>query len=82
VLHMIDTFNMYSRLVFHLPSIPEVSAGKEKNIVRACLPISRDPRHSTEPAHLDFALIHTSEKNPTTDGTGLAGWLCTSEPDI
>ena len=77
--HTIDTFDMYSCLVFRLPSIPEVSAGKEKNIIRACLPISHGPRHSTEPAHLDFMLIRMSEKNPSTDGTGLEGWLFTSE---
>ncbi|KIM54174.1 hypothetical protein SCLCIDRAFT_74281, partial [Scleroderma citrinum Foug A] len=28
---------------------------------------------------LNFALIWTSEKNPSTDGTGLEGWLFTSE---
>ncbi|KAI6027245.1 hypothetical protein EDC04DRAFT_2573072 [Pisolithus marmoratus] len=33
------------------------------------------PYHTTDPAHLDFTFIHTSDPNPCTDGTCLEALL-------
>ncbi|KAI6041454.1 hypothetical protein EDC04DRAFT_2867103 [Pisolithus marmoratus] len=71
--HSTDLFNLYSRLVFQLPAVAEVSVSKNKNIVRASLPFTHGPHHATELAHLDFALIRTGDSNPSTDGTCLEG---------
>ncbi|KAI5983672.1 hypothetical protein EDD15DRAFT_2178657 [Pisolithus albus] len=71
--HSTDLFNLYSRLVFQLPAVAEVSVSKNKNIVRASPHFTRGPRRATEPAHLDFALIRTGDSNPSTDGTCLEG---------
>lgn len=73
-----DTFDLFKQLVVHLPSIPEVSSKPEKlkNIIQVTPPIYPSGRRLGEPAHLDFALIHTGEPNADTDGTPLQGKLC------
>ncbi|KAH7904460.1 hypothetical protein BJ138DRAFT_987633, partial [Hygrophoropsis aurantiaca] len=68
-----DTFDLYSRLVFQLPAIAEVSSLKLKNIVRASPPIARNQRRPAEPAHLDFVFVQTSETNKFTEDTCLEG---------
>ena len=72
-LHSFDTFNLYSRLVFKLPPILEVSDSKLKNIVRASPPRPRRLRSPAKPAHLDFVLVHCSDRNPSTEGTAIEG---------
>ncbi|KAI5981800.1 hypothetical protein EDC04DRAFT_2509099, partial [Pisolithus marmoratus] len=71
--HSTDLLNLYSCLVFQLPAVAEVAASKNKNIVRASPPFTHGPHHTTEPAHLDFALTHIGDSNPSTDGTCLEG---------
>ncbi|KAJ6585887.1 hypothetical protein B0H19DRAFT_1060069 [Mycena capillaripes] len=55
--------------------IPEVGERHSTNLVRATAPspANLNQRKSAEPAHLDFALIRTGERNAFTDGTALAG---------
>ncbi|KAF8193195.1 hypothetical protein K438DRAFT_1589717 [Mycena galopus ATCC 62051] len=69
-----DRFNLYKRLTFLLPAIPEVSSMDHHNIVRASPPVPARGIHTpAQPAHLDFALIRTGEKNEKTEGTALQG---------
>ncbi|KAF7971986.1 hypothetical protein HWV62_19333 [Athelia sp. TMB] len=70
-----DTFNLFKRLEFWLPIIPEVGASstKLKNVVRATPPVPASSRRKAEPAHLDFALIRTAEQNNRTAGSTLQG---------
>lgn len=69
-----DRFNLFKRLTFTLPAIPEASANNRQNVVRATPPVpARGARSPAQPAHLDFALIRTGEENPKTDGTALQG---------
>lgn len=73
--HNFDSFNLFKRLEFWLPVIPEVGASlvKLKNIVRATPPVTASGRRKAEPAHLDFALIRTAEQNARTAGSTLQG---------
>ncbi|KAJ7246428.1 hypothetical protein C8J57DRAFT_1081604 [Mycena rebaudengoi] len=69
-----DRFNLFRRLTFQLPAIPEASANDLQNIVRVSPPVpARGVRSPAQPAHLDFALIRTGERNDKTDGTALQG---------
>jgi hypothetical protein len=68
-----DVFGLWSRIEFRLPHILEASNNKLKNIVRASPPIPAAGCRLGEPAHLDFALIHTGETNYRTVGTPLQG---------
>lgn len=74
--HAFDTFNLWKRVVFSLPSIPEAGSRHSKNIIRAMGPALgslEGRRHAVEPAHLDFALVRTGETNSFTTGTSLEG---------
>ncbi|KAF9016925.1 hypothetical protein BDZ89DRAFT_903167, partial [Hymenopellis radicata] len=70
-----DTFNLYRRLTIMLPHIPQTGSELRnlKNIVRAGPPVPAAGRRSAEPAHLDFALVRTGERNERTRGTALEG---------
>ncbi|KAJ6566640.1 hypothetical protein B0H19DRAFT_939699 [Mycena capillaripes] len=70
-----DVFGTWKRISFRLPKIPETGQRHSTNLVRATAPspASFNQRKSVEPAHLDFALIRTGERNIFTDGTALAG---------
>ncbi|KAF8204494.1 hypothetical protein K438DRAFT_1757693 [Mycena galopus ATCC 62051] len=71
-----DVFPTWKRLKFTLPNIPEVGRRHAINLVRATAPVvpSGDATYrETEPAHHDFALVKTAEKNAFTDGTALHG---------
>ncbi|KAJ7889434.1 hypothetical protein B0H13DRAFT_2341561 [Mycena leptocephala] len=70
-----DMFGTWKRISFRLPKIPEVGERHSTNLVRATAPapVSLDQRKAAEPAHLDFALIRTGERNSFTAGTALAG---------
>jgi hypothetical protein len=69
-----DRFNLYKRLTFSLPAIPEASANKYQNVVRASPPLPvRGTHFPAQPAHLDFTLICTGEENDKTAGTALQG---------
>jgi hypothetical protein len=69
-----DRFNLYKRLTFALPAIPEASLNNRQNVVRATPPVpARGVRSPPQPAHLDFALVRTGEKNERTEGTALEG---------
>ncbi|KAG6848387.1 hypothetical protein H0H93_000646 [Arthromyces matolae] len=75
--HVFDVFPLWKRLIFELPSLPEVGSRHNKNIVRAIGPTPQyqgPGRHTVpEPAHLDHALIRTGEINEFTRGTALEG---------
>ena len=77
----IDDFTLYSKVGLELPKIAEVSQSKWKDFVRAAPPIPEAGRRKAEPAHLDFALIRTSEVNTHTDETNLRGEKISSESD-
>ncbi|KAG6376831.1 hypothetical protein JVT61DRAFT_1857 [Boletus reticuloceps] len=68
-----DTFHLFSRLVFRLPSILEVSNVKLTNIIHASPPRPRRGRCPPEAAHLDFALVRCPDRNPYTEGTAIEG---------
>ncbi|KAJ7749142.1 hypothetical protein B0H16DRAFT_1847253 [Mycena metata] len=69
-----DRFNLYKRLTFTLPAIPEASATSRRNVVRVSPPVpARGVRSPAQPAHLDFALVRTGEVNDRTAGTALEG---------
>ncbi|KAJ7076071.1 hypothetical protein B0H15DRAFT_791005 [Mycena belliarum] len=69
-----DRFNLFKRLTFLLPAIPEASYNNRRNIVRASPPVpARGIRSPAQPAHLDFALVRTGERNDKTDRTALQG---------
>ncbi|KAK6969575.1 hypothetical protein R3P38DRAFT_3336834 [Favolaschia claudopus] len=70
-----DRFNLYKRLTFTLPAIAEANSHNRQNIVRATPPVPARGVRNPQPAHLDFALIRTGEKNDKTDGTALHGLL-------
>ena len=76
-----DDFTLYSKVGLELPKIAEVSQSKWKDFVRAAPPIPEAGRRKAEPAHLDFALIRTSEVNTHTDETNLRGEKISSESD-
>ncbi|KAI0342948.1 hypothetical protein BDW22DRAFT_1318377, partial [Trametopsis cervina] len=48
--HTFDRFDLYKKLVVQLPSIPEVSDKKLKNVIRATPPVAAGPRRSAQPA--------------------------------
>ncbi|KIP05982.1 hypothetical protein PHLGIDRAFT_73354 [Phlebiopsis gigantea 11061_1 CR5-6] len=75
VVYPFDGLDLFKQLTVHLPVIPEVSNKPEKlkNVVRATPPIKAEGRRAGEPAQLDFALLHTGERNVNTDGTSLEG---------
>jgi hypothetical protein len=70
-----DRFALFKRITITLPSIPQVSNLKLRNVVRASPPVAAVPgtRNHGERAYQDFALIRTGEPNPVTDGTALEG---------
>ncbi|KAF7367105.1 hypothetical protein MSAN_00970100 [Mycena sanguinolenta] len=70
-----DRFALFKRITLTLPSIPQVSDLKLKNVVRASPPVAAVPgtRNHGERAYQDFALIRTGERNAVTDGTALEG---------
>ncbi|KAJ7447660.1 hypothetical protein FB451DRAFT_1535820, partial [Mycena latifolia] len=69
-----DRFNLYKRLTFTLPAIPEANSKNRRNVVRASPPVpARGVRSPAQPACLDFALVRTGELNEKTDGTALHG---------
>ncbi|KAK0421534.1 hypothetical protein EV421DRAFT_2069709 [Armillaria borealis] len=70
-----DTFNLYRRLSVVLPAIAEAGAKARdlRNVVRAAPPVPARGRRLAEPAHLDFALVKTGERNDRTKGTALEG---------
>ncbi|KAJ7867072.1 hypothetical protein B0H14DRAFT_3084139 [Mycena olivaceomarginata] len=70
-------FNLYKHLTFALPAIPKASLNNRQNVVRATPPVPARGVHSPpHPAHLDFALVRTGEKNECTEGTALEGlWV-------
>ncbi|KAK7059284.1 hypothetical protein R3P38DRAFT_3303354 [Favolaschia claudopus] len=70
-----DRFNLFKRITIKLPSIPQVSDLKLRNVIRASPPVAAVPgtRNHGERAYQDFALIRTGERNTTTDGTALEG---------
>ncbi|KAE9385288.1 hypothetical protein BT96DRAFT_960766 [Gymnopus androsaceus JB14] len=55
-----DSFNLFKRLVFELPDIPEAKPSSLKNVVHASPPIPGVGRRPAEAAHLDSALIKTA----------------------
>lgn len=71
--HEYDDFKLFKKVDFDLPHIPEVSIHKQRDCVRASPPTQPSGRQKGEPAHLDFALLRTGEKNIHTDGTNLQG---------
>lgn len=71
--HEHDGFDLWKRLEFQLPAIPETGQSKLKNIVRASPPVPASGRRRAEPARLDFAFIRTGESNPRIAGTALEG---------
>ncbi|RDB24482.1 hypothetical protein Hypma_008517 [Hypsizygus marmoreus] len=68
-----DGFNLFKRLTLTLPIIPQASPKDLANIVHATPPVAPRARTHGEPAHLDFALIRTGERNDKTKGTALEG---------
>ncbi|KAJ7646307.1 hypothetical protein DFH06DRAFT_1270854 [Mycena polygramma] len=70
-----DRFSLFKRITITLPSIPQASDLKLRNVVRASPPIAAVPgtRNHGERAYQDFALIRTGEPNAITDGTALEG---------
>ncbi|KAJ7477594.1 hypothetical protein FB451DRAFT_1032957 [Mycena latifolia] len=70
-----DRFDLYKRITITLPSIPQVSDLKRRNVVRASPPVAAVPntRQHGERAYQDFALVRTGEANAVTDGTALEG---------
>ena len=71
--HLFDGFDLFKRITVLLPAIPHASPSDHKNIVRASPPVRAGLQTAAEPAHLDFALVRTGEKNEKTEGTSLAG---------
>ncbi|KAF8987340.1 hypothetical protein BDZ89DRAFT_1202718, partial [Hymenopellis radicata] len=70
-----DTFNLYRRLTIHASSYPPDRLGTSKS-QEHCSRWTSVPaagRRSAEPAHLDFALVRTGERNERTKGTALEG---------
>lgn len=68
-----DVFSLWSHIEFCLSHILEASDNKLKNIVCASPPIPVSGCCLAEPAHLDFALVHTGKTNNKTVGTPLQG---------
>lgn len=68
-----DRFDLYKRVTLQLPLIPEANPNSLANIVRASPPVPAAGRCPCEPAHLDFALVRTGERNDHTKGTPLEG---------
>ncbi|KAE9396608.1 hypothetical protein BT96DRAFT_966437 [Gymnopus androsaceus JB14] len=66
-----DLFNLYKCLILILPEILEAKPTTLKNIVRASPLVPSIGCCPEEPAHLDFALVHTGEHNRWTEGTSL-----------
>ncbi|KIJ63135.1 hypothetical protein HYDPIDRAFT_156602 [Hydnomerulius pinastri MD-312] len=69
-----DTFNLYKWISTQLPLIPEASAHKLRNVIRALPPTPALGRRLAQPAVFDFALVRTGEKNRYTDGGVLEGF--------
>lgn len=70
-----DGIDLFKQLIVSLPSIPEVSDKKLKNVIRATPPIEPFGWQCAEPGKFDFALVRTGESNSATAGTALAGLL-------
>lgn len=68
-----DSFDLFKRITLPLPEIPQASHTALKNIVRSSPPVPAAGRRPFEPAHLDFALVRTGERNDKTMGTPLEG---------
>ncbi|KAJ7429835.1 hypothetical protein B0H11DRAFT_1894852 [Mycena galericulata] len=70
-----DRFDLFKRITITLPSIPQVSDLKRRNIVRASPPVAAvaGTRNHGERAYQDFALVRTGEANAVTIGTALEG---------
>ncbi|KAG6915544.1 hypothetical protein DXG01_010979 [Tephrocybe rancida] len=71
--HVFDGFDLFKRLTFILPATPHASLKDLKNVVRASLPQLAHDCSTAEPAHLDFALVRTGERNNKTAGIALEG---------